>query len=347
MGRNKKLQVFVSSTFKDLKEERQAAVEAILTAGHIPAGMELFTAGDETQMHVIKRWIDEADVYMLILGGRYGSVEPVSGKSYTQLEYEYALAKGKPLFSVVVNDSHLDEKVKSVGRSVLEEENPGRLKEFRKLVETKMVRYWSDPRDIKLAIHETMAEFSHREELVGWIPASEGVDGGALAEEMARLTKENSELRQELHTLKESTQDIILEFFYNMVPIYENTIIDVPYRDSQSYIAIEGGEKPKDAWLQFDIYNKSSHSVFSGDIDISLIIEGHNGELRGLKLPDGKTHNSMHTTGKIFPGGWGSAAGQLTGKFNSMVNVPVTLQCLTSNSRQDIRLYLAFHRASD
>lgn len=35
----KKLQVFVSSTYVDLKEERQAAVEAILNAGHIPAGM--------------------------------------------------------------------------------------------------------------------------------------------------------------------------------------------------------------------------------------------------------------------------------------------------------------------
>ena len=43
----KKLQVFVSSTYNDLIQDRQAAVEAILTAGHIPAGMELFTAGDD------------------------------------------------------------------------------------------------------------------------------------------------------------------------------------------------------------------------------------------------------------------------------------------------------------
>ena len=46
----KKLQVFVSSTFTDLIKEQQAAVEAILTSGHIPAGMELFTAGDESQL---------------------------------------------------------------------------------------------------------------------------------------------------------------------------------------------------------------------------------------------------------------------------------------------------------
>jgi hypothetical protein len=70
--------------------ERQAAVEAILRAGHIPAGMELFAAGDESQLETIRRWIDDSDVFMLILGGRYGSIEPKSGKSYLQLEYEYA-----------------------------------------------------------------------------------------------------------------------------------------------------------------------------------------------------------------------------------------------------------------
>jgi len=85
MAQKKKLQVFISSTYSDLREERQAAVEAVLTAGHIPAGMELFSAGDETQMSVIRRWIDESDVFMLILGGRYGSIERKTMKSYTQL----------------------------------------------------------------------------------------------------------------------------------------------------------------------------------------------------------------------------------------------------------------------
>jgi len=64
----RKLRVFVSSTYEDLREERQAAVEAILKAGHIPAGMELFTAGSKSQFEVIKHWIDELDVFMLILG---------------------------------------------------------------------------------------------------------------------------------------------------------------------------------------------------------------------------------------------------------------------------------------
>ncbi len=46
----RRLQVFVSSTYMDLKEERQAAVSTILKAGHIPAGMELFSSGNESQI---------------------------------------------------------------------------------------------------------------------------------------------------------------------------------------------------------------------------------------------------------------------------------------------------------
>lgn len=193
--REKKLQVFVSSTFTDLKQERQAAVEAILSSGNIPAGMELFSAGDESQMTIIERWIDESDVYMLILGGRYGSIEPKSGKSYTQLEYEYALEKNKPLFAVVLSEKAIDEKVKVDGKSVLENENNHLLKEFKELVTSKMVEFCDDKKDIQLAIFKTLSDFSYSKDLIGWIKGDNAVNSNLLAEEIARLTKENDELR--------------------------------------------------------------------------------------------------------------------------------------------------------
>jgi hypothetical protein len=195
---SKRLQVFVSSTFSDLKFERQAAVEAILTAGHIPAGMELFASGDESQMEVIKQWIDESDVYLLILGGRYGSVEPTSNKSYTQLEYEYAIEKSKPLFACAINDDALEKKVKELGSSTLETDNPSELKEFRKLVLSKTVRFWDDVKDIKLAIGEALSNFARREDLVGWVRPHQEANMPALADEIARLSKENATLRTEL-----------------------------------------------------------------------------------------------------------------------------------------------------
>ena len=198
MARSKKLQVFVSSTYTDLREERQAAVGGILTAGHIPAGMELFAAMDQSQMAVIRQWIDESDVFMLILGGRYGSVEPQSGKSYIHLEYEYALQKGKPFFAIVIEEDYLKKKVKKFGVDVIETSNPQKFKEFQASVLKHLVKFWADPRDIELAVLKTLSEFSRRPELVGWVPGDEAIRTAVLAEELARLTKENAQLREQL-----------------------------------------------------------------------------------------------------------------------------------------------------
>jgi hypothetical protein len=192
----KRLQVFVSSTYSDLRDERQAAVEAILVAGHIPAGMELFTSGDESQMEAIKQWIDESDVYLLILGGRYGSIEPTTRKSYTRLEYEYALSIGKPMFSCVVTDCALEDRVRRLGSQALETTDPAGLKEFRGVVLTKLVRFWDDAKDIKISVGETLAQLSRRDDLIGWVrPTETSADAVGLADEIARLSKENAQLR--------------------------------------------------------------------------------------------------------------------------------------------------------
>src|SRR5580658_3275830 len=93
-------QVFVSSTYTDLKEERQAVIHTIIEANCIPAGMELFPAVDEEQLDFIKRVIDDCDYYLLIIGGRYGSVSEV-GISYTEQEYDYAVKRGLKVIALL------------------------------------------------------------------------------------------------------------------------------------------------------------------------------------------------------------------------------------------------------
>jgi hypothetical protein len=160
--------------------------------------MELFTAGDESQMEVIKEWIDESDAYLLILGGRYGSIELKSGKSYTQLEYEYAVSKSKPFFACVLNESATNARVKAKGTSVIELENQQTLKEFRAQVLTNSCRFWEDTKDIKLAIIEKLSQLGRREDLTGWVRPNTQSNVPALADEIARLSKENAQLRSEL-----------------------------------------------------------------------------------------------------------------------------------------------------
>jgi hypothetical protein len=195
----RKLQVFVSSTFIDLKEERQTAVQAILEAGHIPAGMELFIAGDESQWDIIKEWIDESDIYMLIIGGRYGSIEPQTGKSYTHLEYEYALSISKPHFVIIIDDETTQKKAKKDGVNITDFfDNSTDLKEFKtSIMKGKLVSICENSDKMESSIHKSINKLSQRDSLKGWVKADD-TDYSSISEELARLSKENSELKSQL-----------------------------------------------------------------------------------------------------------------------------------------------------
>lgn len=196
----KKLQVFISSTYIDLIEDRQAAVEAILDAGHIPAGMELFKSGKK-QMETIKKWIDESDVYMLILGGRYGSIEPESGKSYTHLEYEYALEKKMPVFAVVIKEESLQNKIAIKTASgvkvqdVVEIENSLKHTQFKELVLGNVNGFFNDVKDIKIEVHRQINEIVRENKVTGWVREE------TYLEELNRLRKENEQFRNILNKI--------------------------------------------------------------------------------------------------------------------------------------------------
>ena len=126
-------QVFVSSTFTDLQDERKEVMQALLELDCMPAGMELFPASSDDQWSLIKRVIDTCDYYLLIIGGRYGSIN-TDGKSYTQMEFEYALEKGKPIISFLPKSPELI----PAGKCDNDSEKQKRLKQFKELVQKKM-----------------------------------------------------------------------------------------------------------------------------------------------------------------------------------------------------------------
>ena len=99
----KRYQVFVSSTYADLKEERQKVIQTLMEMDCIPSGMELFPAMDEEEWQFIKKVIDDCDYYLLIIGGRYGSLAE-DGISYTEKEYDYAIEKGLKIIALIHED---------------------------------------------------------------------------------------------------------------------------------------------------------------------------------------------------------------------------------------------------
>lgn len=230
----KKFQVFIPSTFIDLKLERQACVEAILRAGRIPAGMELFSAGSETQLQVIKRRIEDSDVYMLLLGGRYGSLEQSSGLSYTEIEYRYAQEIGKPTFAIVMSEDLLNEKVKNEGTQIIELANRQKFENFKQLVLSKTSRFYNNDNEIKLAILESLIDIQSRTELVGWVKANEIIDVRNFTDQIKSLTDKNRELEEKLQDVGINTTERVGDFSYDEIKaILDNITVTVPGRFRQ------------------------------------------------------------------------------------------------------------------
>ena len=103
--------VFVSSTSEDLKEHRQAARDAAISAGFLPVMMEYFVAsGKKPPLKACLAKVDEADVVVVVVAHRYGWVPPDQGggdhKSITWLECEHAGKEGKEVLAFLVNETH-------------------------------------------------------------------------------------------------------------------------------------------------------------------------------------------------------------------------------------------------
>ncbi|MBM6900563.1 DUF4062 domain-containing protein [Gemmiger formicilis] len=191
---NKIYQVFVSSTYEDLQEERKEVMQALLELDCMPAGMELFPASNDDQWTLIKRVIDTCDYYLLIIGGRYGSTN-TEGISYTQMEFEYALQTGKPIISFLPKTP---EDIPS-GKCDQDPEKREKLENFKKLAKKKLVKFWSTPENLGSIVSRSMIKLIKDFPAEGWVK-SNTIDDNSM-KEIVKLQKENEELKAKLNRI--------------------------------------------------------------------------------------------------------------------------------------------------
>lgn len=189
---DKRYQVFVSSTFRDLEDERQEVMHALLELDCMPAGMELFPAANESQWNLIKKVIDDCDYYILIVGGRYGSIGP-DGFSYTEMEYRYALETGKPIISFL----HRNPGQIVADKTEQSAEGKEKLATFRTLVEKRLCKHWESPAELGSVASRSLIQLIKSEPGVGWVRANELPDKDAMTE-LLRLRRQVDELQAEL-----------------------------------------------------------------------------------------------------------------------------------------------------
>lgn len=198
---DKRYQVFVSSTYADLQDERQEVMQALLELDCIPSGMELFPAANEDQWTLIKKVIDDCDYYIVIVAGRYGSLGK-DGLSYTEMEYRYALERKKPVIGFV----HKDPGSLPAKRCEQTTEGKRKLEEFISLVKQKMCSPWDSPADLGGKVSRSLIKLIKSEPAVGWVRGDLVPDASA-AEEILRLRKQVEDLEARLMAVREQAPE--------------------------------------------------------------------------------------------------------------------------------------------
>ena len=194
--RDVKYQVFISSTYTDLEEERESIIKAILEMYHIPIGMEMFSAEDEDQWEIIRRTIEVSDYYILILGLRYGS-KTKDNISFTQKEYEYALEKNIPVLAFVMHDNVSLSKDKR-------DDDLTEINAFRETVlkNSKMAQFWETRDELIKNVSISLMKQIMQKPGIGWVRGDKAISSDALSQELTNMVKENRGLRKKIQELE-------------------------------------------------------------------------------------------------------------------------------------------------
>lgn len=192
---DRRYQVFLSSTYEDLKEERLEVMKALLELDCIPCGMEYFPAANEDQWTYIASLIDDCDYYVVIVGGRYGSTD-AHGVSYTQKEYEYAVSKGIPVIAFLHGEPG------KIASAKTERTQTGRekLEEFRRLCYKRLCKEWTTLHELGAVVSRSLTQLIKRNPRSGWVRAD------ALASEEA--SREILELRRTVERQREDLEKL-------------------------------------------------------------------------------------------------------------------------------------------
>lgn len=244
--RNKvRYQVFVSSTYEDLIEPRRAVLDALHSAGYIPAGMEAFPAANPGAWKVITNVIDDSDLYVLIIAGRYGSIDQETQVSFTEREYQYAAEAGKPVIAFIHSDpdglSH---------RSV--EKNEAGIEKLRKFVKhvtsRHTVRFWKGTEDLVSSVIVALANAIQSEDgLVGWVRA-DGIDNQDLYKKITDLQERHDALTVAYNELKEAmSEDIVIP---GAAGLDESTDVEVEKRIEEKGDKYEPAGTERVTWRQ-------------------------------------------------------------------------------------------------
>ena len=264
MKNRRKFSIFISSTYEDLKKERQALVGVALENNFIPVGMEQFHAAPTSQWNVITKMIDECDFYLLVIGARYGSIDEETGISYTEKEYNYAKTKGLPVLVLIKQPSAISESEKDTGNDKYDKMK--KLDEFREKVKNdkntvdfftdlnslkyvasptfrnavkvkndkNTVDFFTDLNSLKYVASPTFRNaVNYVDDNAGWVRYRDIVD--IINEEAEGRNKANTELGEHQQKMLDDMKEMFSQFYSRLTDLENNqlTLKEIPTATSE------------------------------------------------------------------------------------------------------------------
>jgi hypothetical protein len=229
----KKYLIFIGSTLEDLKNERRELPQIIMELGHIPVMADYFDASDKNSSLLLQRALEECDYFIALAAHRYAA--PEEKRSPLETEYNWAVKKGIPVISLIIDE-------KARWKASKKEKDPGlvkKLEAFKAQLRESAHETWTNAADLKQKAQSLIIKETNLNPGTGWVQATQAIDP-SVANELSRLSSENEDLKRQIsiesggivikvreqmkHALKVmALNKISLSFYYTPGENWENT----------------------------------------------------------------------------------------------------------------------------
>nr|WP_240360016.1 DUF4062 domain-containing protein [Pyxidicoccus caerfyrddinensis] len=196
------MRVFISSTYSDLREYREAVVSTLRRFALELVSLEDLGAADQTPLEASFDAIETSDIVVVLVAWRLGYVPPESRKSLVEREYEKSIEAGKPTFCFLLDEEH----PWPVGYL---DPDPTRIKAFRqRLLAQHIVGFFTTQEDLAAKVAIALSRYSHQVEGISAAPPPPKISDRQTFE-LAGLMEEFKTLRAELSVLRQSVADVL------------------------------------------------------------------------------------------------------------------------------------------
>lgn len=146
--------IYVSSTYSDLKDEREQVRLSLRRLGHEDVAMEYYVAGSQRPIDKCLQDVAASDLYIGVFAFRYGYIPHGYTKSITELEYRKAVELGKACIILLLEEDALWP-ISKVELSAID-----KIKKFHEeLKERHVVSFFTDKDNIEARVTQAVREW--------------------------------------------------------------------------------------------------------------------------------------------------------------------------------------------